>query len=170
MRFGSGFGNRLVRKTKQRFVERDRLNLPDPLPLDVDVAILRELLARLLRVIEHLRERFCIKVPLIERDPAIFHHASDDAWLGRARTDRADAVTASFRNLVNLRAEPSGSEKRIAVPIHRCAARVRSLAVEVDGVSLDSKRAENGSKRQVEVEQHRALFNMELDVSRRVFL
>ena len=70
---------------------------------------------------------------LIEGDSAFFDHAGDDAGLGRARTDRANAGTAALRDLVNLGAHFCRGEERIPPPIHRRASRMRGLPVESDG-------------------------------------
>src|SRR5256886_3993238 len=52
MRGAGQFSDRFVRERDQSVVEEDRLDVPDPLPLDVDVLVACVLLRRTLRFIE----------------------------------------------------------------------------------------------------------------------
>src|SRR5438477_6321705 len=96
---------------------------------------------------------------LIERDPAFFNDAGDDPRFGRARADRANALSAAFRNLVNFGAHLRRGQKRIASSIHRRAAGMRGLSAESDRMPLDPKSSEHGAERKIEIEKHRALFD-----------
>src|SRR5258708_27137791 len=76
-----------------------RLDLPQSLPRDLHVAFLGKALARLLRLLQHLRKRLGVEVPLVERDPAFLNHAGYDAGLRRARAHGTHTPVA-VRDLV----------------------------------------------------------------------
>ena len=112
---------------------------------------------------EHVGEGRGVEVALVEREAAFRDDAGDDAGLGRAGADRADA-TVAVRDAVNLGSHLRGGEKGVAAAVHRRAAGVRGLAVEGHGVPLDAERAEHGAERAVEVQQDGALLDVEFQV------
>ena len=65
---------------------------------------------------------------------------------------------------VNLRAHLRGGEEGVLAAVHRRAAGMRGLAVKRDGVSLDAERAEHRAERQIEIEQHRALLDVQFEI------
>ena len=101
---------------------------------------------------------------LIERDAAFLDDAGDDAGLGRAGADGANAAAAALGDAINFRAHLRGGEEGVLATIHRRAAGMRGLAVERDGVSLDAERAEHRAERQIEIEQHRALLDVQFEI------
>src|SRR5947209_11888606 len=106
-------------------------------------------------------------MPLIERDPALFDDAGDNAGFRRARTDCANTLPTSFSDFVNLRAHLCARNKCITAAIHRRAAGVAGLTSKCDAVTLHAKSAEHTAKRKVESEQDGPLFDVQLDVSSR---
>ncbi len=72
MRFCAGLGNGFIGKCDQLIIKEDGFDLPDAVPRNRDIPLLRETLARFLRFLQHLRERLRIEMALIERDSAIF--------------------------------------------------------------------------------------------------
>src|SRR5262245_4751296 len=58
--------DRLLAETDQRLVEEDRLDRPDPLPLDVDVLLRRETLAGCTGFREHRCKPLRAQVALVE--------------------------------------------------------------------------------------------------------
>src|SRR5215218_2214732 len=155
----------LVGEPDQRLVERDRLDFPDPLPLDVDPFLLREPLRRLLRQREHPRELRRIEVTLVEQllrglddrrhDPGPRHHAAGG-------TDRAVADLA--RDVADVERELRGAGERVAAPVHRRRPGVRGLAAPGDPRALDAERAEHHPERQVQRLEHRPLLDVQLEV------
>ena len=123
-----------------------------------------ELKARAFRFAQHASEFFRIEMPLIERDPAILHHARHNSGFGRARTDRANAAV-SFRDPINFRTHLRGGQKCVAAPVHRRAAGMRGLSVKGDGMTFDAESSKHSSERKVEIEEHRALSDVQLEIS-----
>src|SRR2546428_14080369 len=102
---------------------------------------------------------------LIQRNPAFFDNTGDDSRLCRAGTDRANALAAAFRDLINLRAHLRRREKRVASSIHRRAAGMRSLPAESNRVLFDAKSSENCPEWKIEIEQDWSLFDVQFDIS-----
>src|SRR5581483_4321004 len=73
--------DRLVGERDQPLVERDRLDAPDPLPLDVDVLLPREALARHARELEEARELRGVEMALVEELLRGLDDRRDDARL-----------------------------------------------------------------------------------------
>ena len=79
MGFGAGVGDGFVAEGDEIGVEKDRLDLPEAFPGNGDVAFFREAFAGFLRFGKHAGERGGVEMALIERDPAFFDDAGDDA-------------------------------------------------------------------------------------------
>ena len=45
---------------------------------------------------------------------------------------------------------------------------MRRLSVKSDGVPFDAERSEHGAERQIQIEQDRPLFDVQLEISRRI--
>ncbi len=65
---------------------------------------------------------------------------------------------------INLRAHFGGGQEGVLAAVHRRAARMGRLAVEGDGVALDAEGAEHGAQRQIQVQQHRPLLDVQFQV------
>ena len=85
-----------------------------------------------------------------------------------AGADRANAAVAAFGDAINFRAHFCRGEKSVFAAVHRRAAGMRGLAVKSDRVPLDTKRAEHRAERQIEIEQHRALLDVQFEIGGRV--
>ena len=123
---------------------------------------------RLRAALNILPKRGGVEMTLIERDAAIFDHAGDDSGPRGAGTDRAYAAMF-FGNAVDLGTHFGRGEEGIFAAVHRCAAGMRGLPAEGDRVSLDAESSENGAERQIEIEQHRALFDVQFQIGGGVF-
>ena len=77
-------------------------------------------------------------------------------------------LTASLGDAINFRTHFRRGQERIAAAIHRRAARMRRLSAKCNRVSLHPERSENSSKRKIEIEKHRALFDVQLEIRRGV--
>src|SRR2546422_7968977 len=109
MRGAGHFSDRFVRECNQSVVEEDRLDVPDPLPLDADVLVACVLLRRTLRLVEHGCELRRIEMPLIEEALCRLDDRSDHAWLRHDSAHRADgAVAGPLRDLPNLELQSRG--------------------------------------------------------------
>jgi len=89
------------------------------------------------------------RVALIQSDAAFGDDAGDDAGLGRAGTNGANAAVAALGDAINLGAHFAGREERVFAAVHRGAAGMSGLAVKSDGVAFNAKSAEDCAKRQV---------------------
>src|SRR5688572_1468799 len=145
-------------------MERQWFDMPQAIPLHSDVAFLCESLACFARFLVHACESVCIEVTLVERDSAVGYDAGDDSGFCDARPDRADAAIAALCDLVDFRAHLCCGEERIAAAVHGRAARVRRLPVERDRMPLDAKRTQHSAKWQIQVQQHGALLDVQLQV------
>ncbi len=105
---------------------------------------------------------------MIESDPAFFDDAGDEAGLGGAGADGADAAVF-FGDAVDLQPHFRGGEESVLPPMHGRAAGMRGLAVEGESVTLDAEGAEDGAQREVEIEQDGALLDVQLEISGGVF-
>ena len=164
MRRAAGLANRFVGENDQLRMKRSRRYEPEPFPRDIDVAFGGESGRRLASLEVHPRERRGIEVPLIERDSAFFHHARHDPRLRRAGADRAHAPAASRGDGVDLLGHLRSRQEGVAAAVHRRGARVSGLAAKCDRVSHHAEGAEHGTERQVEVEEHRPLLDVEFQV------
>src|SRR5205085_2688120 len=79
MRFGAGVGNGFVAEGDEIVVEEDRFDLPEAFPTHGDVSFFRESFAGFVSFGEHARESGGVEMALVERDPAFFHDAGDNA-------------------------------------------------------------------------------------------
>src|SRR6185312_307414 len=86
-----------------------------------------------------------------------------------AGTYGADAVAAASGDAIHLGTHAGGGEEGILAAIHRRAAGMRRLAVKGDGVPLNTERAEHRAERKIEIEQHRALLDVQLEIRGGVF-
>ena len=77
--------------------------------------------------------------------------------------DRANA-TMMVGNPVDLRAHLRGCQKGVTTSVHRGAAGMRGLTPKSDRVPLDAKGPKHGSERQIQIEQYRSLFDVQLDI------
>ena len=102
-------------------------------------------------------------MPLIQRDPAILDDAGHDAGFRQARANRANAAVP-FGDVVNLRTHFGGGEKSILAPVHRRAARMRGLPVKINRMALHAKGAKHSPEREIEIEKHRSLFDMQFQI------
>src|SRR3954467_2203649 len=92
MRIARHLPDRFICKLDQTAVEEDRLDVPDPLPLDLDVLVARVLLRRALRVIEHARKLGRVEMTLVEETLSRLDDRRDDAGLRDDAPDRADGT------------------------------------------------------------------------------
>ena len=81
VRRAGDLADRLVGELDQRVVEQDRLDVPDPLPLDLDVLLAREPLGRFLGHREHPRELRGVEVALVEQLLGRLDDGGDDPRL-----------------------------------------------------------------------------------------
>ena len=99
-------------------LEQDRLDLPDPLPLDLEPLLLREALARLARQAVQLCELVHVEMAHVEQLLRRLDDRGDDTGLG---DDAARHLpVADLRgDLHQLERELGGAGERIAALIHR---------------------------------------------------
>lgn len=97
---------------------------------------------------------------LVEGDLAVFDDAGDNAGPGFAGADGADAAF-SVGDGVGFGGHAGGGEEGVFAAVHGGAAGVGGLAVEVDGVAFDAVGAKDGAEGEVEVEEDRALLDVE---------
>ena len=102
------------------------------------------------------RECSGVEVALVEGDAAFLYDAGDDAGFGGAGADGADAA-AALCDAVDFLTHFTRREEGIAAAIHGRAARMRGLTVERDGVALHAEGPQDGSERQIEIQEHRPL-------------
>ena len=107
-------------------------------------------------------------MPLIQRDAAFLHNARDNPRFGHARTNRANA-SVPLRDLINFRTHFRRREKGVLAPVHWRAAGMRRLPAKSDRVPFHAEGPQHGAQRQIKVQQHRPLFDVQLQVSRGVF-
>ena len=107
--------------------------------------------------------------PLVEGDGAVRDDAGDDAGLGLAGADGADAAVA-IRDGVDLRGHFRGGEEGVLPAVHRRAAGVRGLAFEGNGPPFHAAGALHDGEGLAEIEKHRPLLDVELQVGGGVFL
>src|SRR6266566_7988434 len=139
MRGAGLFSDRFVRERDQSVVEEDRLDVPDPPPLDVDVLVACALLRRTLRFVEHGYELRRIEMPLVEEALCRLDDRGDDARLGHDSAHRADgAVAGPLRDLPNLELQSRRACECDAPLVHGRRAGVRGLAAKGDLVTLDA--------------------------------
>ena len=142
--------DRLVCELEQRFVEEDRLDVPDPLPFHLDVLFFGEPLRSALRVVQHRGELSGVEVTLVEQALGRLDHRGDDAGLRDDPAHRADrAVTRPLRDLADLELEPRRTGERVAALVHRRRAGVRRLSTKSDLVTLDAERAQHDAERKL---------------------
>ena len=66
--------------------------------------------------------------------------------------------------LVNLRTHFGGGEEGVLAAVHGRAAGMRRLAVKRDGVAFDAKSAQHRAQRQIQVQQYRALLDVQFQI------
>ncbi len=142
---------------------KDRLDIPNPFPGDGHVTFLGETLAGLPGFAQHLGKGISLEMALVEGDAAILDDTGDDPGLCRAAADGAGAAVA-FGDAISLRTHFGGGEERIFAALHRRAAGMRRLAVESDRVPLDAERPEDGAEREIEIEEHGSLFDVQFQI------
>ena len=162
--FAAGFADGFVAQRDEFVVERARVNLPEAFPTHFHVAFLRKFFAGGFGFLKHACERRAVEMALIQRDATFLDDARDDARFGRAGANGANAVAAAPGDFVNLGTHLRGGEEGVFAAIHRRAAGVRGLSVESDRVPLDAERPEHRAEREIEIEQHRALLNVEFEI------
>ena len=106
---------------------------------------------------------------LIQSDAAFFDDARDDAGFGRAGADGANAVAAALGDFVNLGTHFRGGEKGVFAAVHRRAAGMRGLAVKRDRVAFDAKSSEHRAERQIQIQKHRALLDVQFQIRGGIF-
>ena len=169
MRRARDLADRLVGELEQPVVEGDRLDRPDPLPLDLDVLLAanRSLASC---ASSSSRASFArVEVALVEQLLGRLDDGGDDAGPADDAARRADrAVPDLRRDRPDLERELRRAGERVAALVHRRRAGVRGLAAPRDEVALDAEGAEDDAERQVERLEHRPLLDVELEVRRRV--
>jgi hypothetical protein len=124
---------RLVRELDQPVVERDRLDVPDALPGDLDVLLPREPLARLPRELEQAPELGGLEVTLVEQLLGRLDDGGDDARPAHDAAGRAHRALADLgRDRPDLERELRGAGERVAALVHRSRAGVGGLAAPRD--------------------------------------
>ncbi len=157
--------NRLLAEPDERVVEEDRLDRPDPLPLDLDRLLRREALARRLRLGKHRREALRAQVALIEELLRGLDHRGHDSGLADDAARGAHrAASGASRDLTDLERELRGSCERVAAPVHRRRPGMGGLPTPGDPVALDAERPEDDAERETEALEHRALLDVQLEV------
>ena len=71
--------------------------------------------------------------------------------------------------LINLRTHFRGGEEGVFAAVHRRAAGMRGLAVKRDGVPFDAERAEHRAERQIQIQKHRALLDVQFQIRGGIF-
>src|SRR5262249_46066645 len=131
--------------------------------------LFRKVFAGFLGFLQHPRESLCIEMSLIERDPAVCHHAGDDAGLSCARADGANAAFAAPGDSIDLGTHLCRSQKCVSTAVHGRAARMRRLSAKSDSVSLDPKSSQHCTEWKIEIEQNGTLLDMQFQICRRIF-
>ena len=149
-------------------VERDRLDLPDALPLtsQPSSAAIRSL--RLLRLGEHVGEHVGVERALVERQLADAVERRDDP--GATFTIPVVARTSSRPPRVVIapgQRAARGGQEGVAAHLHRRRAGVGVHAGEAHRVALDAEGAQHGAQRLVDRLEHRALLDVQLEVGGR---
>src|SRR6266508_370369 len=169
MRCAGDLLDRVLGEPDQLVVEEDRLDLPDPLPLDPDVLLVGDPLRNSLRSLEHRSERLGVQVPLVEQALGRLDDRGDDAGLRDDAAHRAHgSASHTGRDLTDLELEPRSAGERVAAGVHRRRPCMSGLTAEGDLVALDPEGAEDDTERQVERLEHRPLLDVQLDVGGRV--
>ena len=148
----------LVGELDQRLVEQDRLDRPDPLPLDLDVLLLREPPRRGLGVrAASTRARPASRWRWSSRQTAV--STTDVTIPGFVTTEPIVHTAPSPVRFAISRISSSSLRRggeRVTALIHRRRAGVRGLAAERDLVALDAEGAEHDAERQVRALRARA--------------
>ena len=161
--------DRLVGQPDQRLVEEDRLDLPEPLPRDLDPLLGREAVGGGLRGGEHAGERVGVEVPLVEQLLGRLDDRGDDAGSADDVARGADrAAACRERDRTDLERELRGAGQRVPPLVHRRRAGMGGLAVPGDARSLDAEGAEHDPEREPERLEHRSLLDVELEVGTRI--
>ena len=85
-------------------------------------------------------------------------------------THRRDAcATTALGNLVYFKTHFRCREKSVLAAVHRRAARMRRLPVKRNRMTLHAKRPQHRAQRQIQVEQHRTLLNMQFQIRGGIF-
>ncbi len=163
-----GFGNGLVAEGDEGFMEGNRRDLPDALPVDGAAAFFCEALAGSFCFGEHRGEGGGIEVALVEGEAALGDDAGDDAGFGFAGADGAHAAVA-LGDVIDFRSHFRGGEESVFAAVHGGAAGVGGLAFEGNRPALDATGAENGGKRKSEIKKNRALLDVEFEIGCGVF-
>ena len=113
--------DRLLAEAEQRVVEEDRLDRPDPLPLDLDRLLRGEALARCLRVGEHRRELRRVEVALVEQLLGGLDDRGDDPGLQTTPPDVQTApspVRAAMSRISSASfAAPASASRRLSMGV-----------------------------------------------------
>ena len=169
MNLAAGFADGFVAQRDEFVVERARRDLPETFPRDFHVAFARKGFARSFCLRQHCRELGRIQMPLIQSDPTFFNHAGDDARFCGAGADGANAarprlIFAARGDFINLGTHFCCREKCVLAAIHRRATGMRGLAVKRDRVPLDAKSSEHRAQRQIQIQQHRTLLDVQFQI------
>ena len=164
---GAGdLADRLVAEPDERLVEEDRLDRPDPLPLDVDGLLGGEALARGLRVGEHRTEPGGVEMTLVEELLGRLDDRGDDSGLADDAARRAHGTVARRAAMSRISsasfAAPASASRRWSVGVDPAWA---SLAAPGDPVPLDAEGAEHDPEGQIERFEDRPLLDVELEVA-----
>src|SRR3984893_8437506 len=121
-------------------VEKDRLDVPDPFPLDLDVLVARVLLRRALRLVEHAGQFRRVEMTLVEETLCGLDDRRDDAGLRHHAAHRADrARPRPLCDLTDLELQSRGACECVASLVHRRRTGVRSLSATGHLVTLDAE-------------------------------
>ena len=151
-----------ARSTRLR-VERDRVDLPDPFPLDLDAVLVGDAVGGGLHVREHVAQLLGLERALVERHLAALVDDRGDAGPGGDGADRGHAA-ALDRDFARREAEAGRGEEGVLAQVHRGRARVAGLAGEGDRVALDAEAADHGRGGLARLLQARALLDVQLQV------
>ena len=106
---------RLVAEVDEHGIEQDRLDLPDPLPDDVDPLLLREALARLLRCRSSSARLSASRWRMVEELLGRLDDGRDDARLADDAARRADGAVPDARgDVADLERELRRAGERVA--------------------------------------------------------
>jgi len=148
-------------------VERTRLDPPLRRPLDAELLLRGNPVARCLRVGDHTCEPVRLEVALIEDELTGRRDRGHDS---ARRVDHAHGRHRAGleRDLTPLEHEARGAGDGVAAEAHRRGTDMGPLPHEADGVALDAVRAEDDPERDAEVFEHRPLLDVKLEVRGRV--
>ena len=147
VRASGHLSDRLVGEFDEALIEQDRLDVPDPVPLDLDLLLAREVLGRPLRLLEHGRQLGRVEMTLVEEAFSRLDDRRDDARLRDDTAHRADrALPGALGDLPDLELESRGTGEGIATLVHRRRARVGRLTAEGHLMPLHAERPQDDAQ------------------------